>query len=373
MKIAIDCNIFTMQRYGGVSRYMVRLGEELFRMGNQVTVHGLLHVNRYLADSIHGLTQMRHISSFPKFTRRISHLAGDLFTEYDFLRHPPDIIHESYYQARMVGNSRMPRVCTVHDFIHEAYPEKIGSRDNTKELRRKTIERADAIICVSENTRRDLIRLTGVDPDKTHVVYHGYEFSTALSLLSDLEKKHLENASAYPYLLYVGGRNSYKNFKGLLQGLSHSLSHTDLKIIAFGSGIFVPEELELITNLKIPSKNVIQISGSDTLLKNLYRHALAFVYPSYYEGFGLPPLEAMSESCPVLASNSSCIPEIVGDAAIYFEPSDFTAIANAIDSIHSNTGLRNKLIDKGHDRIKHFSWNKCAVETQHIYKSIIGN
>jgi len=373
MDIAIDCNIFTAQKYGGVSRYLVRLAEEITSIGHHVTVHGLLHLNSYLANSKDPLTRMRQVSSFPKFTRRPTHLVSDLYTGAKLHQSPPDLIHESYYQSRGVGNSRLPRVCTVHDLIHDLYPRQRGRADNTAVLRNRTIARADAVICVSENTRKDLIRFTGIAPDKTHVVHHGYESMEGTPSLNDKEKRKIEMTTKDPYLLYVGGRNHYKNFDGFVEGFSLCSGKADINIVAFGGGPFRAHEEAVITGHGIPRANVHQLSGSDDLLKALYQNALALVYPSQYEGFGFPPLEAMSAGCPVLASNSSCIPEVAGDAARYFNPEHPNSIADAIETLLSSSQKRLEMAAVGYEHLKNFSWRKCAIETLQIYEEITQN
>jgi len=371
MRIAIDSNIFTMQKYGGVSRYLVRLGEELVRLGNDVGVFGWLHANRHLAESEVGLTGMRYVKGFPKFTRRLAHYAGDFSAGMEMSRWKPDLIHESYCHARMVGTRATPRVCTVHDMIHELFPHYWGRMDRTPEYRRKTIERCHAVICVSESTRRDLLSLVDVDPAKVHVIHHGFEHNCDLRPLSPAEDFVHRRFAASSYLLYVGARHGYKNFEGLLRGLVQAQLHRDLGIVAFGGGALTAREAKLIKDLDIPPDHVVQVGGSDALLHKLFGTAVAFVYPSLYEGFGFPPLEAMAQSCPVVSSNASCMPEVIGDAAQFFDPSDVPAIGAAIEAVVRSTQRRQELVRRGHERLKAFSWAKCAAETMDVYRSVL--
>lgn len=371
MKIAFDSNVFTMQRFGGVSRYLVRLAEEYSDAGHDVKVHGLLHINEYLGESTRPITGMKRIARFPKLTRRAAHWLNDKKTELDFRRQPPDLIHESYCHARRVGSEKLPGVCTVHDMIHDLFPQYWGKMDRTPEYRRATITRADAVICVSESTRRDLIRITGIAPEKTHVVHHGFEIAGDPADLHGEEQALLDALLNHPYLLYVGGRGNYKNFSGMLSGFAKTSMAKEVAIMAFGGGSFTAEELALAQSLGIPAGNMRQSGGSDALLRALYRSATAFIYPSIYEGFGFPPLEAMSEDCPVISSNASCMPEVVGDAARFFDPEDEDSIKDAIQEVFDSAELRKALISRGKNRLVDFSWVKCAKETMTIYQSIL--
>lgn len=371
MKIAFDSNAFTMQRFGGVSRYLVRLAEEFTDAGHDVKVHGFFHINQYLAETTRPVTRMRRIARFPKLTRRATHFLNDMRTEIDFLRESPDLIHESYCHSRRVGSQNLPRVCTVHDMIHDLFPQYWGKMDRTPEYRRATIARADAVLCVSESTRQDLIRITGIAPDKTHVVHHGFEIEGDPADLKGQEQNQLDQLLNRPYLLYVGGRENYKNFQNMLRGFARTSALRDVSIVAFGGGPLRQDELARAESLGIPAENLLQYGGSDALLRALYRNALAFIYPSLYEGFGFPPLEAMSEDCPVISSNASCMPEVIGDAAHFFDPQDEESIAAAIEQVLQSTELQADLVAKGRNRLRSFSWEKCARETMAVYQSVL--
>jgi glycosyltransferase involved in cell wall biosynthesis len=370
MRIAFDSNIFTMQKYGGVSRYMVRLGEELSKSGHDVEVFGWLHKNNYLAESTFLRTRMRYITEFPPRTRRLAHHAGDLMAAFNLRRWLPDIIHESFCHHRPVKSTKTPRVCTIHDLIHHKFPEFRGKLNRVPEYQQKTIDRCDAVICVSESTKRDLLECLNVNPDKVHVVHHGFEHACGESVLNPIETGvHAEMSSA-PYLLYVGARNGYKNFRGFLTALAASRFANDLRVVAAGGNAFSLEELSLIKNLGFRTNAIRQCDGSDALLRALYRTAEAFVYPSLYEGFGFPPLEAMAESCPVLSSNASSMPEVIGDAAEFFDATSIDSISSALDKVISSDIRRSELRELGRQRIQCFPWAKCARSTETIYLSL---
>jgi len=175
----------------------------------------------------------------------------------------------------------------------------------------------------------------------------------------------------FPFLLYVGNRERYKNFHGFLEAYSSSpLLKKDFLIVAFGGFPFRKDELEAISELGLDQSRIIHHSGSDLLLARLYETATAFVYPSLYEGFGLPPLEAMSKKCPVVVGNSSCLPEILGEAAEYFDPTSIESMSAAIERVAYDSERRQELVLRGIERLKLYSWSKCADETLNIYEQI---
>ena len=150
-----------------------------------------------------------------------------------------------------------------------------------------------------------------------------------------------------------------------------SRAELNFNLICFGGGEFTKAELTLFKELGLKENQIRQCSGDDQLLARLYTSASVFVYPSLYEGFGIPPLEAMSYKCPVVCSDSSSIPEVVGDAGEFFDPYSIESISLAIERVVESNILSNDLIRKGNDRLKLFSWDKCANETLKVYKSLI--
>jgi glycosyltransferase involved in cell wall biosynthesis len=172
-------------------------------------------------------------------------------------------------------------------------------------------------------------------------------------------------------LLYVGLRGGYKNFERLLQAVACSKSlRDDFDVVAFGGGSFNTAELALIQRLNFAPNQIRQNSGSDQSLSEAYSAATAFVYPSIYEGFGLPPLEAMAHSCPVVSSNTSSMPEVIGDAAEYFDPLSLDDIASAIERVVLSNALTQSLIERGRLRAQRYTWKACAAQHLQLYDSL---
>jgi glycosyltransferase involved in cell wall biosynthesis len=247
--------------------------------------------------------------------------------------------------------------------IHELYPEFFHAWDRTRDEKRAAVARADHIVCISEHTRQDLIRLLDVPAEKTTVVHLG--FALTHSKIADLAKPHR------PFILFVGARGGYKNFDRLLKAYAERpILHDSYDLVAFGGGSFSAREQELIRTLGLTERQVRQLGGDDAVLSALYQQASLFVYPSLYEGFGIPPLEAMSLDCPVICSNTSSMPEVVGNAAVQFDPHDVDSIANALEAVITNPTLQADLRRRGRERLHAFSWHRCALETLKVYRKV---
>jgi glycosyltransferase involved in cell wall biosynthesis len=296
-------------------------------------------------------------------TGRIIEKANIAFSKLWLQNQPINILHETFYASQSLAPSHAKKVVTVHDMIYEKlYPDAPITK--AKEI---AVRRADHVICVSESTKNDLLNFIAIDPDKVSVIYHGY------ALDSDLLEQHFNQKLVdAPYILYVGDRYGYKNFSGLIQAYANSEKlKKDFKLVCFGAPPLSAEEFSCSHQLGIPEGNLLHFAGSDVLLKQFYRSASAFVYPSIYEGFGIPPLEAMALSCPVICSNTSSIPEVVGNASELFDPNDVESITVAMEKVLYSAEYSEHLKSLGHERIKFFSWEKCTKQTQEVYLSLL--
>lgn len=365
MRIAYDHQIFGLQQYGGVSRYFFELADGIAKANAaEVAIFSPLYMNSYLAAASHQL-QVRGLK-MPTIRRtwRVYRAINQMLVPSMMECFHPDIVHETYYSTKRVAPVGSKVVVTVHDMIPERFPERFPARDSTAKEKAIAVTRADHVICVSKQTRRDLIELLGVEPEKTSVVYHGVTL-TKQSTVSNL-------TSDRPYMLFVGSRGGYKNFESLVHAYAANpaLQH-DYDLVAFGGGSLDAREKAIVSKLGIPFERVRHISGDDSILSNLYRRAALFVYPSRYEGFGIPPLEAMGFDCPVACSNASSIPEVVGNAAEFFDPNSIASIGQAIERVLGDQTLQRALVERGHERIKLYSWKRCAEQTLNVYKEIL--
>lgn len=364
MKVLFDHQALGLQRVGGVSRYICCLAANLSRMqGMEVDVLAPLYVaeNASLLDEdvLHGLRVPDvAFSSMPR--RAANHLITRAINRR---KRGIDIFHETYYTPRDAAPPSALRLVTVYDMIHEKFPELFSPNDRTSAIKRQAVQRADHVICISEATRRDLIDIFGTPAAKVSVVLlgHGLHAEPATSLLN-----------RKPFLLYVGSRYGYKNFEAFLQEFASSKElRNALSITCFGGGALSPREKEMVLSAGLPANQVIQMEGDDQALGTLYSTATALVYPSLYEGFGIPPLEAMSHGCAVICSNAASLPEVVGDAAQMFDPADPGSMRQAMEAVAGSEAYRGALALRGMARQKLFSWSVCAVQTAEVYASLL--
>jgi len=373
MKIFFDHKIFVNQNYGGPSRYITSLVDQLNNNKNiNARIFAPFHINNYLS-KLHQkkinpsfkLPFSDQINKFYKVKKKLM-LANGLINKYIFKKFNPDILHTTYYDDDFFPNNKKI-VLTVHDLIHEIFRADYGFKKSYLP-KRKMIDRADHIICVSESTKIDLINYYNVPDNKITVIYHSSPFENDEKQTYKMDINILNEK----YFLYVGSRWKYKNFSNLLKTLKFNTSILkNYKLVLFGGGRITNSEINQIKKLDLNIDNIIHFSGNEKLLKNLYRHAEFLIYPSKYEGFGIPVLESFSQECPVICSNTSSLPEVAGDAALYFDPNDVSSISDSITKITSSEEIKRIYIQKGLKRLQSFSWEKCANETINVYNNLL--
>lgn len=383
MKVLYDHQIFTLQNYGGISRYFceiirnrpsneeIKLSvvesdniylQEYFQMPSLKGKHldyasflnGNQFVGRYYTFYFLEKTQLL------KTSRVINNRA----CIRDLKEKNYDIFHPTYYDDYFLPFlGKKPFVLTIHDMIPELFPDQFKYDDQARQ-KKKLAQKADAIIAVSENTKNDIVRILGIDPSKIHVIYHGGPKIEEASTTPIINK---------PYFLFVGRRPGYKNFNLTLYEFTEiHKKYPDISLVCTGDKL-ENEEVEIINKLGLKSA-VIQLSAQDNILKNLYANALALIFPSKYEGFGLPILEAYAYGCPVVLNHTSCFPEIAGKAAVWFNESDSSfTLQKAMETIINldNPG-RIGLKQCGYERLKNFSWESSSKKLFEIYSSITG-
>ncbi len=365
MKIAFDNQIFNMQKYGGISRYITELTRHInFSKDSEAKIFAGLYINNYLIHLPSSYIIGIKFISIKKTTKILLQI-NKLLCALAFKVFNADIYHHTYYYGKK--KSGAINVVTVYDMIHEIFPNDFGKNDKTSQNKSYCVGFCDHVICISESTKRDLISILKVPENKISVIYLGFH---------EPYKKYNDTvpdviASKPPFILYVGDRGGYKNFTNFVNAFAASQRLVNnFIIVAFGGKEFTVNEVDSFKRLGLINK-IFNIQGNDKLLSSLYFHASLFVYPSLYEGFGIPPLEAMSHECPVVCSNTSSIPEVVGNAAILFDPHSVNDMRHSIEKVAFDDNLKNVLIKKGNEQVKRFSWQKCADETLAVYRSLL--
>ncbi|MCG9966625.1 glycosyltransferase family 4 protein [Pelotomaculum terephthalicicum JT] len=272
--------------------------------------------------------------------------------------------------------SDVPSVVTIYDLVLEIFPKTMHWKNwlPLKILMKNSANKASRIIAISENTKKDIIKYFGISPDKIKVIYLGVDKN-----FSSQKNKNDENIliryNLLPgYILTVGTLEPRKNLIRLLNAYKMIVVSEDSipKLVIVGGQGWLKEDInKVIDTLGLTEKVVLTGYVSDSDLPALYRNASVFVYPSLYEGFGLPPLEAMACGTPVISSNVSSIPEVVGDAGLLIDPYRPEEVARAITLVLKDNGLRVRLNRTGLNRAGLFTWDKTARETIKLYQEVI--
>jgi glycosyltransferase involved in cell wall biosynthesis len=322
LRVVFDSQIFCHQRFGGISRYVCNLALEMHGMPGVVPlIVAPFHFNEYLDQLPRSLVRGRRVRWLEGLTA-LAYGASVLPGKIAARRFKPDILHNTYYFP-IKPPSGARGIVTVYDMIHEKFPKYFAASPFITRIKAASVAAADHVICISESTRSDLLTTYNIPEERVSVTYLGHDpLGPLLSGESPRDFKARVLGADAPYLLYVGSRMNYKNFRGLLDAYAaSSLLRTNFFMLCFGGGDFTGAERAAISRAGVEGR-VRHLGGSDTVLANSYAHASLFVCPSIYEGFGIPVLEAMSLECPVACSNSSSLPEVVGDAAKLFDPLD---------------------------------------------------
>lgn len=367
MNVTIDHQIFLLQRFGGISRYFISLYRELLAMtGIAPTLYAPISLNHYL-NSFSSRTHIRLprvLHSPPVQNILIKTLP--IFSPLTF----PNIIHLTYYYTHwsaqsLLAKKPVPTILTVYDLIDEFFYSGHSTHAAMLRRKKKAIVTADHLIAISNNTKSDIVNYYGVDPTRISVTHLApADFSTIPSLAPSVSLP--EN-----FVLYVGPRKAYKNFNTLVNGFSCSqLCRHKFSLIAFGGEDITPDELRLLEPL-LSRRQFLHIQGGDSILKYLYQRAFALVYPSLYEGFGLPPLEAMSLGCPVISSKTSSLSEVLGSNALLFDPYTMDSLVSSLDQLFHSSALRESLSVTGRIHSRSYSWSATAQSTVKAYKNIL--
>jgi len=295
-----------------------------------------------------------------------------------------DLMHFPHFNVPVLYRKKF--IVTIHDLILTKFPSVRATTLNPiiykfknlayKFIVKSALKRAEKIIAVSEFTKNDIIEQFGIKKEKIEVTYEGVSKNLASpqpSLSQGEGEKNQDDKEVLfrynihkPFFFYTGNAYPHKNLEGLVKIYSKvKEKYKDLSLVFVGKEDYFYKRLKEQTNEEIIFTGFV----TDEELTVLYKNALFYIFPSMYEGFGLPPLEAMANGCPVLSSNKSCMPEILGDAVLYFNPENEGEMIEQIKRMVENENLRKDLIQKGYKQVKKYSWEECARKTLEIYSN----
>jgi len=369
MKILYDHQVYSLLKYGGITRYFCELMKNL-PAEYQFTLSLIFSDNYYLHDNknIFKIIDLLPNKLFKgkHFIRERLYFLNQIYSKHNILLGNFDLFHPTFYDNYFLKLLKKPYIITVHDLnefiFKDTYYYKHTSLMPQME---KVIRKANRIISISENTKLDIIKYFSIDPEKIDVIYHGFN----RRVNTTIGKNKVVDAFG-KYILFVGQRIQYKNFNFFAEAISKLLKReSELKLICVGTP-FTKEENEFLLKLGILNQTYA-LNVDDGTLNELYTNALVFVYPSLYEGFGMPILEAYANNCPVCLSNSSCFPEIAQNAGVFFDPKNQDSILSAIEKVVYNNDYAKTIIKAGRNRLESFSWEKATKETISSYNKAI--
>lgn len=365
IKVLFDHQKFSEQKYGGISRVFAHLIGGIKTSSEFSLKLGLLYSdNYYIKDEPQPFN-----NAIGRFLLRgkakRAYKWNKLYSKYLIKKGDFDVFHPTYFHPYFLKYINKPYVLTVHDMIYERLPDYFPLTDPLPRWKKETVKKAAGVIAISESTKKDLVEILQVPEEKITVIHHGIDLDAAL----DIE---VVQGMPAKYLLFVGERGNYKNFFRFINccGLL-AVDYPDLHFVFAGGGGFRVSDSDFINRLNLTDK-CVQLNATDAQLNYLYQNAEFFVFPSLYEGFGLPLLEAFKAGCAVAASNTSSFPEIGGDAVCYFDPMDEQSMFKAFKLLLDKPDIKAGFIAKGTERVKAFSLQKQIDATLALYKSVVG-
>lgn len=381
MKICIDSRMYSYP--GGIARYIRSLinqytndiNNDYLLIGNEKKMKKFDKIKT--AKNI-STTNFKVSSSLGETSSTISKIKNRVMEQINYPIkdiNDCDIFHAPNFNFPLFYNG--PLVVTIHDltllkFSDLLLPNKMAYI-YIKYMIKKAVEKSDMIITVSNNTKKDIVDWFDISEDKIKVIYNGidekFKKIENKNKIKEFKNKHDINSD---YILSLGNIKPHKNLKRLIKAFAKVQNHNnDIKLVITGKGEVLLDELrEIIKKNDIENKVIFTGFLEDEELPLIYNAAELLIYPSLYEGFGIPPLEAMACGTPVVTSNKSSLPEVVGEAAILVDPYKIDDIADGILEVLNNKDLAKNLINKGYKRIQKFTWEKAAQETLEVYESV---
>lgn len=361
MKVYFDDIIFNLQKAGGISKYWSKLSSNI-RSADLVNLQGKgAEQNVFYSNG-----QKTIINDYPLPLSIRRYLPVLKYIDCD-------IFHSSYYRTPLLINKKAKQVVTVHDFMYEFFDSGL-KKDIHIWQKKRAMLRADAIICVSEHTKKDLIKLyPEVNKNILYVVPNGAD-EEFLSLPKKLNFITINDTILYKnqFLLYVGNRMGCKNFEFIFQLLSESnyIKDKKLKLVCVGGGKFSDEEISRFKKLNYMD-NAFNVNNIDNKkLNDFYNSAYVLLFPSTYEGFGIPALEAQKAGCPVIYAKTSSLPEVIVYEELGFELDNISEAEEKLVLLNNNEFKKN-IIEQGIEHATKLSWENSAEMTMNIYKKLL--
>jgi len=364
MRIGLDARFFGPSGKG-IGRYTQQLISELEKLDSQNEYFVFLTKEGFDLYKPRQKNWHKVLVNCPPYSFKEQVVLPKILNQYQL-----DLVHFFHFNKPLFYSGKF--IVTIHDLIHLKFNQASSTRSFwsylikhlvSRLVSQNTVKRGSKIIAVSGFVKKQIIEYYKINLDKIIVTYE--------STFMPSNIKHQTSNIKHPYLLYVGNAYPHKNLERLLTAFKVISADENICLVLVGKIDYFYQRLQkLAKNLDLTEKVIFAGQVNDVDLSVLYQNALAYVFPSLMEGFGLPGLEAMAHNCPVVSSKAGALPEIYGSAALYFNPEKVQEIVEAIKKIIYDNGLREELKKRGQAQIKKYSWDKCAKETLAVYKKI---
>ena len=375
MRIGIDARFFGGEQSKGLGRYTQKLVEYLAQEDHENEYVVFVQHEAYRKWSITAPNITPVLAPFHWYT-----VSEQLFMPFLIWRSHVDLMHFPHFNVPLLYHGSF--IATIHDLIIIHFPTERATTLGPllykfkhiagQLVMRHAVKNAQHVLTVSEFSKQDIAQYYHLPPERITVTYEASEPPSATCNPEHAADAMRQYGIQKPYLLYVGNAYPHKNLEVLLdtmKAIKDREGQIPWNLVLVGRKDYFYSRLEHHAwAYNIDDHVVFPGFVSDADLPCLYQHAEAYIFPSKYEGFGLPPLEAMMYGTPVIAANSSCLPEILGDAALYFDPDDISGIIKAVNSIRSDPAVRRTLIEKGTAQVQRYSWRRMMQQTRAIYE-----
>ena len=358
MKLVLDNIIFSLQKSGGGSVYWTELIKRFSKMNDDTVFFDQKEPNDNIFRKTIDLKNVKRESKWVLSIRRYLPFTEKIKGKF--------IFHSSYYRYSFSHNAI--NVTTIHDFTTEKFRKGLAREVNLYQ-KKLAVKKSQGVICISENTKRDLLHfMPDTDEKKIRVIYNGVSndfFYIENDFMIAEKEPRFVNLENQKYLLYIGHRTGYKNFKFAVEAASKYIG--TFKLVVIGEPFNDEEKIYVESKL---GTSCVQISKlNNECLNYLYNKAFALLYPSSYEGFGIPIIEAMKTKCPVIAFNNSSIPEVAGKCGLIYVDENYMSLVDGIEKL-KNTALRERLTNEGILQAEKFNWDNTAKHYLEFYKEL---
>ena len=365
MDVIIDGYIYHAQKVGGISRIFNEVLPILYSLDSNISVKILMQA---LKPDLNGQIEQVIVPSLEKYFRPWSlwkefhPILNGLLVNQRIKRSKNKIFHSTYYRSLKGWQGK--QVLSVYDLIHEKYPDLFADASKVLYLKSRALKRADHIICISRTTKEDLIRYYHIPDEKISIglLAHNEQFRI-------VDPTQINFRVNTPFLLYIGGRSVYKGFSDLVNAYSRWKFRHDVHLLVVGEE-WTKQERDLLSKLGIQDRVLLFGHVNDQQLCDLYNQARAFVYPSHYEGFGIPLLEAMACGCPLIASDIPSTREVAGTIPSYFEVAKLEILEDALNMCVEKDLRNSKQVQVGLAWARQYSWQKTAQVFIDVYRNL---